>query len=462
MMNKTRLLLVSDDRLTQKSLYELLCRWGCKVEIAGSLQESLTYLDAHLYRIVLADINAIDSIKLLRIIKEKSYPAEVIFLTPYGNIEAAVESIKLGAFDYLVRPIEDKKILSTIKRVLAGKHSTEAKPVLAKRFSDKDNTYYGLVGNSPGINHIYSLIERISSARTTVLLRGESGTGKRLVARAIHNADEKRRDKPFIEIACGTLSRGIVESELFGHTRGAFTDAFRDRVGRFELADGGTILLDDIDALSLDLQVKLLRVIQHKEFERVGDHKTIKVDVRIIAATNEDMEKAVEEKRFRQDLYYRLNVISLDIPPLRERRKDIPLLAGHFIARYAKESYKKIKGICEDALHILRGYSWPGNIREMENIIERAVILDTDGIITEEDLPEIILNGSTPVCSEPGAYSAGEVSSLKEALKEPEKVYILKVLKEVGGNKKKAARKLGVNRTTLYNKLRKYNILSSV
>lgn len=461
-MNKERILIVNDDRLTQSSLHELLCRWGYKIEIANSLKESLAYLDANLYRIVLIGINGADGIKLLKIIKERTYPAEVIILTSYGNIEAAIESIKMGAFDYLVRPVEDKRIISTIERALANKTLSEAKPVFIKKLSNKDNTYYGLVGNNPQINGIYSLIERISDAKATILLRGESGTGKRMVARAIHKAGKKRRNKPFIEISCGALSRGIIESELFGHTKGSFTDAISERKGRFELAHEGTILLDDIDALPLDLQVKLLRVLQHKEFERLGDHKTIKVDVRIIVATNHDLERAVAEKRFREDLYYRLNVISINIPPLRERREDVPFLVEHFIKSYSKENFKEIKGISKDTLSILINYNWPGNIRELENIIERAVILDTDGIIAKDDLPEIILNGSAFLRPELSCGDTEGSTSLKDALKEPEKVYILKVLKEVGGNKKKAARKLGVNRTTLYNKLRKYNILSSL
>jgi DNA-binding NtrC family response regulator len=458
-MNKTRILVVDDDRLIQKSLYELLCRFGYKVKIAGSLDESRAYLDTGLYRVVLIGINGTDGIELLRVIKEKAYPAKVIVLTSYGNIEAAVKSMKMGAFDYLVRPVEDKKIISTIERALLKK-PTGARPVYTNNNSKKEDLFYGLVGTSPMMKKIHSLIERISNARATVLLRGESGTGKRMIAQAIHRADEKRQNRPFVEISCGALSRGIIESELFGHTKGSFTDAVSDRRGRFELAHGGTILLDDIDCLALDLQVKLLRVLQQKEFERLGDHKTIKVDVRFIVATNKDLEKAVSEREFREDLYYRLNVISINIPPLRERKNDLPLLVEYFMDKYSKENYKEIKGISEEALHILANYNWPGNIRQLENIIERAVILDTDCLIAEEDLPRIISNGGTSLSCQSNFISK-DSASLKDALKEPEKIYILKVLKEMGGNKKKAARKLGVNRTTLYNKLRKYNILSS-
>jgi len=461
-MDKKRILLANSDRLTQKSLYEMLCRNGYKVDIAGSVKEALSSLEENSYKVILTDINKIEGIELLKKVKEKAYPSRVIILTSYGNIEAAVDSIKMGAFDYLVRPVEDKKIISAIERALSSQIPTETKSTYVRNLQRKDKTYYGLVGNSHPMQDIYSILERISNSKATVLLRGESGTGKRLIAYALHKADRQRKDKPFVEMSCGALPREIIESELFGHAKGAFTGAINDRKGRFEIADGGTILLDDIDSLTLDLQVKLLRVLQHKEFERVGENKTIKVDVRIIAATNQDLEKSVEAKKFREDLYYRLNVISINIPPLRERKEDLPLLVEHFINMYSKENHKEIKSASQDTMFILMNYNWPGNIRELENIIERAVILDTDGIIAMEDLPEVIRNGNTYLTSGLGSKVIEAFSNLKHALQEPEKVHILRVLKEVGWNKKKAANKLGVNRTTLYNKLKKYNITSEL
>ncbi len=283
-----------------------------------------------------------------------------------------------------------------------------------------------------------------------------------MIAYAIHKADKKRKNKPFIELSCGALPRDIIESELFGHTKGAFTGAIADRKGRFELADGGTILLDDIDSFSLDLQVKLLRVLQQKEFERVGDYKTVKVDVRVIVSTNQNLEEAVAEKRFREDLYYRLNVISIKAPALREKKKDLPLLIEYFVNLYSKENHKKTKTVSPEAQRVLINYNWPGNVRELENIIERAIILDTDGIVGKDDLPEIILDGAEAFDSKRKADFNKNFASLKDALEEPEKIYILKILQEVGWNKKRAARKLGVNRTTLYNKLRRYNLLSSL
>lgn len=458
--NKARILIVTNDRLTQKSLYEMLCSHGYEADITSTAKEALDRLEEKLYRIILADIDKTPDIGLLKIVKEKSYPSEIIVLASYGNAESGLNDIKIPTFDYLVKPVEDKRIIATIEKALANKPLIEAKPSFIKRLLYKEDTYHGLVGQSHIMKDIYSLIERISNAKATVFLRGESGTGKRMIARAIHKADKKRRDKSFIETSCGALPREIIESELFGHIKGAFTGAINERKGRFELAHGGTILLDDIDSFSLELQVKLLRVLQHKEFERVGDHKTIKVDVRIIVATNQDLEKAVAERRFREDLYYRLNVISINIPPLRERKDDLPLLVDHFVNIYSKENHKKIKNVSEDTMATLMNYNWPGNIRELENIIERAVILDMDGAIEKDDLPEIILTQGVALPLAAAVTDAAGISSLKDILKEPEKVYILKIMEEVGWNKKKAAKKLGVNRTTLYNKLRKYNIIS--
>jgi transcriptional regulator with PAS, ATPase and Fis domain len=358
--------------------------------------------------------------------------------------------------------VEDRKIITSIEKALAKRPHGDPKPSFIKKLLHKEDTFHDLVGQNPAFKELYSIIERISNSKATILLRGESGTGKRMIARAIHKADKRRKDKPFMEISCGALPREIIESELFGHTKGAFTGAINDRKGRFELAHGGTVLLDDIDSFSLDLQVKLLRILQHKEFERVGDHKTIKVDVRFIVSTNQDLEKAIIEKKFREDLYYRLNVISINVPPLRKRKDDIPLLANHFLHLYSKENHKKLRSISGDTMDILVNYNWPGNIRELENIIERAVILDTDGLIENNDLPELLVKNIVPLAGASADIDNGSATSLKDALKEPEKVYILQIMKEVGWNKKKAAKKLGVNRTTLYNKLKKYNLLSEL
>ncbi|MFA5145928.1 MAG: sigma-54 dependent transcriptional regulator [Candidatus Omnitrophota bacterium] len=461
-MDKARVLIVTDDKLSQKSLYEMLCRSGYEADIAVSVKEALRHLEEKLWHVILADIDGPDigDLSSLNIVKEKSYPSEVVVLSSKEDIDSLPLNKRISAFEYLSKPVEDEKIISAIERALADKSLNTGKPSFISRLIHKDETYHGLVGKSAIMRDIYALIDRIAPSRATVLLRGESGTGKRMIARAIHKADKKRKEKPFIEISCGALPREIIESELFGHTKGAFTGAINDRKGRFELSHSGTMLLDDIDSFSLDLQVKLLRVLQEKEFERVGDHKTMKVDVRVIVSTNQDLEKAVSEKKFREDLYYRLNVISITIPPLRKRKEDLPFLVDHFIGLFSKENHKKIKGISEDALDVLMAYNWPGNIRELENIIERAVILDVDGTLHKDDLPEMLRESATVITSDDARGKIKDIASLKDALKDPEKVYILKVLEETGWNKKRAAKKLGVNRTTLYNKLKKYNLIS--
>jgi len=299
---------------------------------------------------------------------------------------------------------------------------------------------------------IYTLIEAIATTRATVLIHGESGTGKRLIAHAIHKYNEKERGKPFVEVSCGALTETLLESELFGHVKGAFTGAIKDRMGRFELADGGSIFLDEIDAFSPALQVKLLRVLQEGEFERVGDTKTVKVDVRVIAATNQNLQDLITHGKFRKDLFYRLNIISIEIPPLRERKTDIPLLIEDFIKKHSKHMSKKIEGISKEALSILMDYNWPGNVRELENVIERAVILSKETIITPLDFPEF-LNIKTK------DESSDKALGLKDALKSPEKVLILKALESVSWNRNEAAKALGINRTTLYKKMHRYGLL---
>jgi DNA-binding NtrC family response regulator len=439
----------------------MLCRAGYNVDTAHSEDEASTCLNESIYHIILTDIDGSSNLEILKTIKRKAVNSEIIVLASYGNMDVMVNSIKVGAFDCLVKPIEDKKILASIERALVNKPLEKFQNIVLKKACPKENAFHDIVGKSSKLNEIYSLVERIASSRATVLIRGESGTGKRLIAHSIHKADKRRKHRAFVEVSCGALPREIIESELFGHTKGAFTGAISERKGRFELANGGTIMLDDIDSLALDLQVKLLRVLQQKEFERVGDHRTTKVDVRVVATTNQDLEKLVAEKKFREDLFYRLNVILIDVPALREIKEDLPPLVYHFINLYAKENHKKIKAISKEMLDILTNYNWPGNTRQLENIIERAVILDTDGVINADDLPELLIQRSqTVVVGSDGVNNKSINHLLKDALKHPEKLHILKVLEEVAWNKKKAARKLGVNRTTLYNKLRKYNLFS--
>ena len=435
----------------------MLSRNGYKAILSELHQDVLAILSENSRDYVVLTDTSRPAVKILEKIKDKKYPCRVIVMGSHIGEVSVQRFIDAGAFEYLAKPVEDEHILSSVSRAFkAVPVRTKDSQAFKVNAQGGEQTYYGLVGKGQKMNSIYSIVERVANTKATILIHGESGTGKRLIAHAIHKADTSRCDKPFIEVSCGALPKEIIESELFGHTKGSFTGALADRKGRFEIAHGGTMLLDDIDSFSLDLQVKLLRVLQHKEFERVGDHNTMKVDVRIVATTNRDLEREVAEGRFRQDLYYRLNVISICMPPLRERREDLPLLIEHAVKMFSGENRKHIECISSQAAQILTAYDWPGNVRQLENIIERAVILDTDGIIAKDDLPDILVNRKKLVLETAGEEN--QSTSLKGALKDPEKIYILKILQGVGWNKKKAAVKLGVNRTTLYNKMRKYNL----
>jgi len=397
-----------------------------------------------------------DGMQLLKELKLKFPDIPVILITGYGSIESAVEAIKEGAYDYITKPIVDSEIKLVIERLVKQRQLQEENIKLKEQLSAaQKERFYNIVGKEEKMQKIYTLIEAVTTTRATVLIHGESGTGKRLIAHAIHKYNEQERGKPFIEVSCGALSETLLESELFGHVKGAFTGAIKDRVGRFELANGGTIFLDEIDAFSPALQVKLLRVLQEGEFERVGDTKTVKVDVRVIAASNQKLQDLIAQGKFRKDLYYRLNIISIEVPPLRERKGDIPLLIEDFIRKHSKQISKKIDGLSQEALAILMDYDWPGNIRELENVIERAIILSKGPIIIPEDFPDFLnnLRQEKVLCEENNNLK------LKDALRSPEKELILKALESVSWNRNEAARALGINRTTLYKKMHQYGLL---
>ena len=314
--------------------------------------------------------------------------------------------------------------------------------------------FLDISGKHPRMQKIYSLIETISSTRATILIHGESGTGKHLIAHAIHECDPVERAKPFVEVSCGALTETLLESELFGHVKGAFTGAIKDKIGRFELADKGTIFLDEIDAFSPALQVKLLRILQEGEFEKVGDARTIKVDVRIVAASNQNLEDLIAQGKFRKDLYYRLNIINIEVPPLKDRTSDIPVLAKDLIEKHSKHLGKKVQELSPQTLARLMNYHWPGNVRELENVIERAVILSKDTVISPEDLPDFF-----NIEARAAHNGNGNGTTLKDALKDPERDLILKALESNGWNRNAAAQSLGINRTTLYKKMVKFNLL---
>jgi DNA-binding NtrC family response regulator len=374
----------------------------------------------------------------------------VVMITGYGSVETAVEAIRHGAFDFITKPLIDEELLLSIERALNQRRVMEENKTLKAQL-DMRYGMENIIGRDHRMLRIFDVIDSVADTRATVLITGESGTGKSLIARAIHR-QSGRRDKPFVEVACGALPETLLESELFGHAAGAFTGAIGEKIGKFKQADGGTIFLDEIATASPGMQVKLLRILQDLEFEQVGGTKTFKVDTRIILATNEDLGKAVAEGRFRQDLFYRINVINIELPPIRERISDIPALAEHFLKNVCESTKKTVHGFSDDALQALGRYRWPGNVREMQNVIERAVLLGKNSVIGVEDLPASVAAG--------GGLSIESVGtqSLKQALSAPEKQLILEVLESNNWNRQLTAAALGINRTTLYKKMKRLGL----
>lgn len=455
--NGKHILIVDDEPLVRRSLSELLTLSGYAVSSAGNGKEALSLLKDYTADIIISDIKMpeMDGIELLKQVKIIHPETQVILVTGYGSIDSAVEAMKHGAYDYVTKPIIDTEIKIVIERLVNQRRLQDENLKLKEQLSIANREkFHDIVGKSQSMQRIYNLIEAITETRATVLIHGESGTGKRMIAHAIHKYNEKERGKPFVEVSCGALTETLLESELFGHVKGAFTGAIKDKMGRFELAAGGTIFLDEIDAFSPTLQVKLLRILQEGEFERVGDSKMLKVDVRVIAATNQNLQDLITQGRFRKDLYYRLNIISIEIPPLRDRKEDIPLLIDNFIKKHSKHTSKKIDCLSEDALSVLLNYNWPGNVRELENVIERAIILSKGPVISPQDFPESL-------DSRYGDDKIANELKLKEALKSPEKDLIVKALDSVSWNRNDAAAALGINRTTLYKKMQKYGLLNS-
>ncbi|MFC1646599.1 sigma-54-dependent transcriptional regulator [Candidatus Omnitrophota bacterium] len=458
--NGRHILIVDDEPLIRRSLSELLTMEGYSVSSASNGREALGLLKTYTADIVISDMKMpeMDGLQLLKEVK-KNYPnIQVIMITGYGSIESAVEAMKEEAYDYITKPIIDNEIKIVIERLTRQKRIQEENIRLKQQLSASEKErFHEMVGKDEKMQKIYTLIEAITGTRATVLIHGESGTGKRLIAHAVHKYNELERGKPFVEVSCGALTETLLESELFGHVKGAFTGAIKDKMGRFELADGGSIFLDEIDAFSPVLQVKLLRVLQDGEFERVGDTKTIKIDVRVIAATNQNLEELITQGKFRKDLFYRLNVISIEVPPLRERKVDIPLLVEDFIKKHTAHTNKKVFDLSDEATTILMNYDWPGNIRELENVIERAIILSKGPIITPDSFPEFLEKTKEKA----GPQTANGSLKLKDALKSPEKDLILKTLDSVKGNKSEASSILGINRTTLYKKMLRLGIIKN-
>ncbi len=450
-MAKPKILLVDDEKKIKETLKIVLENEGYEVQTASNGVEALNLLEDEYFDVTLTDnrMPEMNGLELMREISKSDIKTAVIFITAYADIKDAVEAIKLGAYNYLEKNFTTEELLSVIKEALEKQKMIEKNNILKKKLKNH-SPFHGIVGESKKIKEIKNLICKIADSKASVLLMGESGTGKELFARAIHQCSQ-RRNKPFVAINCAALPQTLLESELFGYEKGAFTGALKQKKGKFELANGGTLFLDEIGEMNLETQSKLLRVLQEKEYERVGGLKPIKVDIRVVAATNVDLKEAIKHGRFREDLYYRINVIPIEIPPLRERKEDIPILAEYFLKMFNREYDKSIDLISMEVLDIFMEYEWRGNARELKNIIESAVAVASpdDKILGPQHLQAHFVNTKRKNSNE-----------IKDgmSLAEIEKQYIYNTLKKVNWNKSKAAKILNINRQTLYNKIKSLNI----
>jgi two-component system NtrC family response regulator/two-component system response regulator HydG len=453
MNRKGRIVVIDDEVNAAQALETLLREDGYEVSQANDAKAGLALVERQDPDVVLTDLRmpGMDGLELLQRLKEIRPDTMVIVMTAYGTVKTAVKAMKLGAEDYLNKPIDVEELEVILQRVLEKKRLLEEARGLRERL-DKKYRFENLVGESPEILALFKSIRQVAPSYASVLLLGESGTGKELFAQAIHQ-NSPRRNKPFVKLACAALPETLLESELFGHEKGSFTGALYSRAGRFEMADGGTLFLDEIGDISATVQVKLLRFLEEREFERVGGNKTFKVDVRIIAATHRDLRKKIEDGSFREDLFYRLNVVEISIPSLRERTGDIPLLADHFLRKYAEANGKPIAGISDDAMALLLRHSWPGNVRELENAIERAVVLADGSALEPPHFPTLRRAAGEPAA----AARTGGVSIPGSTMAELEREAILRTLEAVQGSTSKAAAMLKISARKIQYKLKEYH-----
>jgi two-component system, NtrC family, response regulator AtoC len=458
-----KVLVIDDETNLRKVLAALLRRDGFDVTVAENGEQGLAEFHKNGADIVVTDLvmPKQGGMDVLAAVRAANPDVPVIIITAHGTVDSAVEAIKAGAFDYITKPFDQAELSSVVAK--AAKTNESAK----RSVRPDQKARAAIIGESPQIQDVYKIIDKVADTPSTVLITGESGTGKELIATALHGASS-RRDKPFIKINCAAIPATLLESELFGYEKGAFTGAVTSKPGRFELADEGTLFLDEIGEIPVEMQVKLLRALQEGEFERVGGIKTTRVNVRLVAATNRDLQAEIEAGRFRKDLYYRLAVVPIGLPALRERRSDIPMLAQHFVDKYNRRLNKKIEGIADDALALLQAYAWPGNIRELENLIERVLLFADGPLITVKDLPEPVRGGAgvqagAQVANSLGTLDvpAGEVG-LKDIVRmkaaELERDLIVKKLEETGGNVTRAARLLQISRKSLQTKMKEFGL----
>ena len=464
---RKQILVVDDEPNLRRVLSAQLARDGYNVHTAEDGEQALAMLGEHHIDLVITDLRMpkLDGMELLRRALTLDAELPIVMITAHGTVDNAVEALKTGAFDYITKPFDQAEVRTIVRKALKTRDLSSTEATRALEAITEAGTRFGIIGNSPGILQIYAVLDRVADTPTTVLISGESGTGKELVARALHE-NSTRRDKPFIKVNCAAIPRDLMESELFGYERGAFTGAVGSKPGRFELASAGTLFLDEIGTIPVEMQVKLLRALQEHEFERVGGIKTLHVDVRLVAATNSDLKKDIAAGTFREDLYYRLNVVPIRLPALRERQGDILLLVHHFIEKFNARLKKNIRGVSPEAVALLLDYPWPGNIRELENVIERAVLFCDRDQVSAADLPPELRSPEGPVraptSSQPVLVDSASTDGLKEQVKAAmsrlERELILKALEQTSGNVTHAARLLKISRKGLQLKMKELGL----
>jgi two-component system, NtrC family, response regulator HydG len=453
-VSRNSILVVDDDHAHRTMLRTLLKGWGYSVDETDDGSTAIDMVNEGPYDLILMDIRMIrvSGLEALVEIKAVNPAIPIIIMTAYSSVESAVEALKNGAYDYLTKPLDFDELKIAISRAMDHRRLREENRLLRKDLGRLDN--HDLTGRSQAMVALLETVAQVAPSEATVLITGESGSGKEVIAGAIHS-NSLRSQGPFIKLNCAAITETLLESELFGHEKGSFTGAYRKKEGRFRQAHGGSLFLDEVSEMSLGMQAKLLRVLQEKEFTRVGGEEVLKVDVRVIAATNRDLQKEIEAKRFREDLYYRLNVVNLKVPPLRDRKEDIPLLAQHFLKIFSEKNQKAIKGFTPRAMDRLIRFKWPGNVRELMNAVERGVVLTRTDYIDEMDIPffkEDETGDNAPLLKE---------TSANIPLEEVEKSTILNMLESTDGNKSEAARRLGITRRTLHQKLKKYGVMAT-
>jgi two-component system response regulator HydG len=454
-----KVLVIDNDPAHAEAMADSLRSIGFECIVATSGPEGAALLGVGTYEIVITDLKMpeMGGLEILARVKEIQPDAEVVLVTGHGTIESAVEAMQRGAFNYLLKPLDLKQLRAVVENAARSQYLRRANAELHRRLDERFG-FEGVIGNSPQMVDVVSKLQRIAPTDATVLIQGETGTGKELVAKAIHQ-NSPRKKRPFVPLNCAALSEHILESELFGHIRGAFTDASADRQGKFEYANGGTLFLDEVGDMPVPTQIKLLRVLESGEITRVGSNEPVHVDVRILSATNRDLEAAVESGAFREDLYHRLKVVTIRLPSLAERREDIPLLLDHFLKEHTKRHNKSIQGISTAARRRLLAYDWPGNVRQLRNVIESMVVVDFDGVLDLDDLPSEL---APPADGENHSGGAGGQDGLHDlvgkSLSELESLFIGKTLKVTGGNREEAAEMLGIGERTLYRKIKEYNL----